>query len=417
MSQITTRVLDCGLPLIVEPIAAVRSAAITWLTPAGSAQDPADKQGLSTMLNELLQRGAAELDSRGMADALDRLGVTRSTNVGTLHLRLNASMLGDRLADALPLIVDMVRKPRLEEAAIEPVRDLCLQGLDSLADDPQERAVLTARARHNHPPLNRSGLGTRDGLGAISRDDLVEGWAERARPVGSILAVAGAVDPDSVARRLNELLAGWGGEAPGVETETSTTRGSYHHVDDKSAQVQIVLMHDAPPEKHPDSAPERVVNTVLSGGMASRLFTEVREKRGLCYAVSASYATERDYARVMAYVGTTPDRAQQSLDVLLAELERINSARDAGGGIHESEFQRAIVGIKSDLVFSGESTGARASALAYDYHRLGRARSLAEIAAEYDAVTLDRVNEYLARRSMGDRTTVTLGPAALNPPA
>ena len=105
------------------------------------------------------------------------------------------------------------------------------------------------------------------------------------------------------------------------------------------------------------------------------------------------------------------------LDVLITELHRINGPVAQGGGIDASELERAKIGLKSSLVFSGESTGARAAALASDMHRLGRARSLDEMNAAIERVTLDDMNEYLARRRLQGTTIVTLGPKSLNPPA
>lgn len=425
MPEITARTLTCGLPLIMETMSGVRSVGATWLLPAGSATDPEDRQGLCTMWSELLLRGAAELDSRAQADALDRLGLSRGTDVATLHMRLSFTLLGGRLMEALPRMADMVLSPRMDEDAIEPSRDLALQALEGLKDDPQERAVLTLRERHNPWPTGRSGMGTEAGLGAMSRQDLVEGWRRQARPVGgggaggnAVLAIAGDLDaaggPEAIADRLDGLLGGWSGAAPRVETRPAPARGTYHHVGDKSSQVQVVLMHEGPAEPSPDARLERVLSGVLSGGMASRLFAEVREKRGLCYAVSESYAADRDFGRCLAYVGTTPERAQESLDVLMAELRR---AQSPGGAVTPEEFQRAMIGIRSSLVFSGESTSARASALAGDQHRLGRPRSLEEMLDQYAKVTLDEVNAYLARRDMGPVTIVTLGPSELRPPA
>src|ERR1043165_6716293 len=135
--------------------------------------------------------------------------------------------------------------------------------------------------------------------------------------------------------------------------------------------------------------------------MSGRLFTEVREKRGLCYSVSASYRGDRDYGVVMGYVGTTPERAQESLNVLFAELERIQTP---AGKVEKDEFDRAKIGMKSRLVFSGESTGARAGALAGDWHRLGRARTLEEMAAEIDKVTLE-----IGRASWRGRGEISVG--------
>lgn len=420
MSTIWTGTLDCGMPLLIERMSGVESAGLSWLLPAGSATDPADRLGVAPMLAELVFRGAGTLDSRAQADALDRLGLSRGCEVGSRHLRLSASMQAKTVVEALPAIVDIVRRPRFEEASIDPARDLAIQSVESLSDDPHERAVVEIRRLHNDPPMNRSHLGTIEGLEAITRDDLVKHWERRVRPRGSILALAGAIDDarrDEIVRTLNRLLAGWSGEAPDVTPSASTSKGSYEHIDEDKTQVQIVLMHDAPNEADPMCPYERVVGGVLSGGMSARLFTEVREKRGLCYSVSASYSTERDTGRVLAYVGTTPERAQQSLDVLWGELNRINGTGGAGGAKAEpDEFERALTGIKSGIVFSGESTGARAGALSTDQFRLGRPRSLAELSAMFDRVTLDDLNGYLSRRTLGPASIFTLGPARLTRP-
>lgn len=413
MNKITVRTLDCGMPLVVEEMAGVRSAALSWLVPAGVATEPQGKPGLCPMWAELLMRGAGDLSSREHADALDRLGVGRSAEPGMQHLRIGATMLGTRVLEALPLIVDMVRRPRMEGESIGPVRDLALQAIESLKDDPHARAGLAARSRHFPGPFNRSTLGTVEGLNAITRTDLVEGWVARARPGGSIFGLAGAVEPDAAARKLNELLKDWSGSWPEAVPAGMPARG-YAHESDESNQVQIIVLMDGPREPETTSILEKVVVSVLSGGMSGRLFSEVREKRGLCYSVAAGYSGGKQFGAVEGYVGTTPERAQQSLDVLMAELARINTP---AGEVNQSELSRALIGMKSRLVFSGESTGARAASLASDLHRLGRPRSLDEMAAEVDAVTLERVNQYLAGRKLGRTTVQTLGPAALAMPA
>jgi predicted Zn-dependent peptidase len=400
------------MPLVVEEMPGVKSAAMSWLVPAGTATEPADRQGMAAMWAELLMRGAGPLASRDHADALDRLGVSKSTDVASYHLRLSATMIGARVSDALPLLADMVVRPRFDVEAVEPTRDLALQAIDALKDDPQQRASIAARARHFPIPLNRSQTGTREGVEAVTHAELVDGWRVRARPKGSFLAFAGAVSADALERQLNGLLRGWEGSAPAFSLDSAPPRG-YAHEQDETNQVQVLLLHDAPAEPEPGSVLEKVVASVLSGGMAGRLFTEVREKRGLCYSVSAGYASGRDFGAVTAYVGTTPERAQESLDVLWAELARIGTAE---GAVTQEEFERAVIGMKSRLVFAGESTSARAAGLASDLHRLGRARGLAEMAAQIDAVRPGEVADYLRRRAMGRVTIQTLGPAGLKPP-
>lgn len=412
MSNITTKTLDCGATLVIEKIFGVRSLGVRWLLPAGDAHDPKILLGRAAMWSELLLRGAGELDSHAQADAFDLLGASRSAENSRLFMRIGGTMLGERFHDVAPLLVDMVRRPRFDTDSIEPTRELCLQTLASLRDDPQQRCVLAARARHYPSPLNRSGLGDEKGLAALARDDLAAGWATHACPEGSIIAVAGAIEPNAAEERVESLLEDWRGAAPEYESGPTAPRG-YAHESDDSSQVQIVVVHDAPREPSDEVILEKILVSVLSGGMSSRLFTEVREKRGLCYSVNASYAAGKETGAVTAYVGTTPERAQESLDVLCAEMDRING----NAPITPEEFRRAVTGMKSRIVFSGESTGARASSLAADIHNLGRARSLAEITEQVDAVTLDQLNAYAARRTLGSMTIQTLGPDELNPPA
>jgi len=412
MNAPETRTLRCGMPLAIERITGVRSVGVCWLVSGGTAREPSEKEGLSAMWSELLFRGAGDLDSRGHADALDTLGVSRGGSPQSRFMRLSVTLLGDELEAALPLVVDMVRRPRMDEKSIEPVRDLSMQALDGLEDEPQERVMLALRARHEPSPFNRSSYGTREGLKSIQRSDLMREWQRVARPGSSIIAVAGDCDPAKVERRLNELLEGWEGSCPEPEEEGTAERG-YEHITDQTNQVHLAIGYDAPKEADPESALERVAIAALSGGMSGRLFTEVREKRSLCYSVHASYRPTRDLGRVLAYAGTTPERAQETLDVLHGELTRIMGPK---GGIDDSEFQRAVTGLKSRIVLRGESTGARAAALAGDQHTIGRPRSLEELAERIDAVTLDNVNNYLRERSVGKTTIVTIGPDPLKPP-
>jgi predicted Zn-dependent peptidase len=403
MTAIITTRFENGLVLIVEPMASVASAAVSWLLPAGSATDAADGDGVAALLGEMIFRGAGGRSSREHSDALDRLGIDRSSQVTTHHIRIGAALVGARLAEALPLIVDMVRRPALPPDALDAVRSLSLQTLEGLEDEPQSLVMLKARERHLPPPLNRHGHGDAAVLERATIDDVREAWRTRFVPGGSILSIAGSVDAQRVQAQLRELLAGWSGERAALRAAGAPARGVLH-IAQPTAQVHIAAAWDAPRERDDDSMPERLAIGVLSGGTSARLFTEVRQKRSLCYSVGAAYHAGRDHGYVSLYAGTTPERAQQTIDVCLEEIERLRA------GASEAEFRRAVIGLKSHLVMQGESTSARAAALGHDYHRLGRARSLDELAAAVDAVPFDRLTAYLAKRQIGEVTLAAIGP-------
>lgn len=393
--------------LLVEPMAGVKSCAMSWTLPAGASAEPEDKLGLSGIVAEMAQRGAGGLSSRAHADALDAAGVSRSLEAGIRTARLGATFVGQDLDKAIPLLADMIVRPALDEDAFAPSQSLAVQELDALADDPQEWVGIEAMARHLAAPLNRSTYGTREGLQACTHEDAVQFHRAKYVPEGSTISIAGDIDLVLAEDCLNAALAGWSGSARIPQAAGMPERGTAH-VEDDGAQVQIMVVRDAPADGSPAAACERVAAAVLSGGMSGRLFTEVREKRGLCYAVHAGYTPERESGWLASYVGTTPERAHESLEVLQAELDRMATPE---GAPSQEEFDRARVGLKSRIVFGGESTAARAGAMANDYRKLGRCRSLEERVAEIDAVTLDGLREHLAVFDRGRATVITLGPA------
>ena len=150
-----------------------------------------------------------------------------------------------------------------------------------------------------------------------------------------------------------------------------------------------------------------VAVNVLSGGMSARLFTEVREKRGLCYAVWASYQTFKDRACIVCYAGTTNERAQETFDVTIGELHRLQK------GIEDEEVERVQAGLKSSLIMQEESTSARAATLASDWYFLGRVRTFDEIQIAINGLTPNKILGYLRGNPPGTFTIVTLGPKPL----
>src|SRR5204862_8072546 len=165
------------------------------------------------------------------------------------------------------------------------------------------------------------------------------------------------------------------------------------------------------PETHPDYYTLRVALEVLSGGMSGRLFTEIREKRALVYNVWAGYSSLKGQGSILGYAGTSNDRAQATLDTFIAELHRFTE------GVTPDELERAKTGLKASTIMQGESTSARAGAIAHDYFMRARIRTLDEIKQAIDSVALEQVNAYLTKHEPGPFTIVTAGPKELKVPA
>ena len=149
---------------------------------------------------------------------------------------------------------------------------------------------------------------------------------------------------------------------------------------------------------------------ILSGGMGSRLFTEVREKRGLCYAVGASHRVVGGYGLVQCYLGSSPEKAQEALDVMVGELVKLAE------GVSSEELERAKTGLRASLIMMGESSGARAAGCVRDYYYLGRVRPLEEIEAAIKAVSIEDVIEHVRAHAPQGFAVATIGPKQLKTP-
>jgi predicted Zn-dependent peptidase len=402
--------LPNGLVLLAERMEHVRSAAMNFLVPAGAAFDPAGKLGVGTVLAALITRGAGDRDSRQLTLALDNLGIDRDESVGAVNLRFWGSTLARNLPAALDIYADILLRPHFPDEELEPVQALAVQDIQSLEDAPQQKVMVELRRRYYPPPLNKDKRGRQADIEGLAIADVTAQYRRLFRPNGAILSVAGNIEWEPLKAQVERLFGGWArGEQLDAVPEAHAPRSEHLHKD--TQQTQIALAFPSVPVGHPDYYSARAAAAVLSGGMSSRLFTEVREKRGLCYSVYAFHETFKDRGAMLAYAGTRADRAQQTLDVTMAELRGLVS------GITADEIDRVKAGLKSSLIMQEESTSARAGAIATDWYYLGRVRDFDEIQAAIDALTPAAILDHLARFPVKDVTLVTLGPDPLTLPA
>jgi predicted Zn-dependent peptidase len=294
---------------------------------------------------------------------------------------------------------------------VKPVieRIHALQDLQALEDAPQSKVMVELRKRYYPPPLNKDRRGRPEHIEALTIDAIKAQFRRYVRPNGAILSVAGNIEWEPLKAQVERLFSHW---EPGGNNEVvpQTHTPSSAHIHKDTQQTQIALAFPSVPVTDPDYYNARAAASVLSGGMSSRLFTEVREKRGLCYSVYAFHETFKTQGTMLAYAGTRSERAQETLDVTLAELKRLKD------GIEDDEIDRVKAGLKSSLIMQEESTGARAGAIATDWYYLNRVRSFDEIQSIIDGLTPAKILGYLERCPVRNVTLVTLGPNPLTLP-
>ncbi len=404
-----TREFDNGLTLVAQPMAQVSSSAITIALPAGASRDPADSAGSASTASLWLLRGAGDRDTRQINDVLDSLGCQHHEAAQSEHLLVSAAQLGRNLPKVLEVYADILGRPRLTDETFIPCRDLVAQILDGLEDEPMRNCHVLMREKFYPSPLGRNPLGTKESLSGLKPESLRKHLKNHLTPNGTIMAVAGNFDWKELSETVEKHFGDWNGPTPD-EVSTSPAEQGATHITKDTAQVQITLAYPAATINDELNYAARITQMILCGGMGARLFTEVREKRALVYAVVARYHSLKDFAGLFVYAGTTPQRAQETLDVTVGELRRLAE------GVGEDELARARTQLKSALIMQGESTSARADALAGDFFHLGRLRGLDEISAAIDAVTVQDVMEYVHAFPAENLTTLTIGPDKLQAP-
>ena len=404
--DIQTHLLENGLTLVLEPMADVQSAAFSLLVPAGSIYDARGQNGTAAVLTELIARGAGERDSKQLSSDLDNLGVQHQESVGSSHLTFSGATLSENLGPALRIFGDIVRRPHLPSAQFDAARAGVEQSLRAIEDEPRQKVMVELRRRSYDAPWGLPSEGNLDDLPQITPDSIRDQYERCFRPNDSILGIAGNIDIAHIKGVVEEVFGTWEQQSA-PEIQTAPHGAAHGHLEHESTQTHIGIAYDSVPYREPAYYTAWAAVGVLSGGMSSRLFTEVREKRGLCYSVHASLHSLPHEARVFCYAGTTAERAQETLDVTVQELVRL------GDGIEEDELARCKARAKSSLIMQQESTFARSSSIARDWFHLGRVVTLQEVHEKIDALTVDGVLDYVGAHPARDFTILTIGPRSL----
>ena len=261
-----------GLTLLAEKMPGMQSAAMTLLLPAGASTDPVDRSGSATVLSDLVLRGAGNRDSHQLTDYLDSLGLQRSSSVGIHHTRFGCAAVAEKVMEGLEVYADIVRRPHLPQDGFKAARDLALQALAGVDDEPRQKLMIKLREWHFPSPYGRNTMGKTEDLEKLTLDLCKEDWKQRYHARDAILAVAGHVDFKQLRDEVERHFGSWNGQ-PVPEFQIMPPPGRFHHEQQKSEQTHIGIAYPSIPETDKDYYTVRLAIEVLSGGMSGRLFT------------------------------------------------------------------------------------------------------------------------------------------------
>ena len=403
--------LGDGLVVLTEAMPGLRSASLGIWVRAGSVTERPEEMGVSHLLEHMVFKGTRRRTARELALVLERVGGSLDAYTTREHTSFQARVLDEHVDLALDVLGDLVLDPLLRESDLELEREVVLEEIATVEDTPDDLCFdLHATALWGDHPYGYSILGTRDTVAALRAADLERTHRALYHPGNLVFAAAGNIDHERFVAQVAALMAGRGaGPAatlPGLPNGGAPAGVS--RVERSTAQTHIVFGARCFGHGDPRRYALVLLSSAFGGGMSSRLFQRVREELGLAYAVFSYQSFYHDAGYVGLYVGTRSEFADRAEAVLREELARLGS-----GGLTAEELHDVKGQVKGQIALSLESSSAR-------LHRLAGAalygepfRSLEEVVARVDSVTLEEVAALAATYYDPDRQTVLrLGPLA-----
>jgi predicted Zn-dependent peptidase len=400
--------LDSGARVVTETMAAVRSVALGFWVRTGSRGESEEEAGLSHLVEHLLFKGSAKYSSLQIDQIFDAMGGELNAGTGKETTSVYARVIDTHLPEAFDVMADMVFRPAMRE--IDSERAVILEEIAMYEDDPQEKVFdLLGEAVFGDHPLGRAVIGRAPVIADTPVAEITRFHRRRYAPANVVIAAAGAVDHEALVELASERVPdGRRRGAPQFSPAPADSRPRLRFERKDTEQYHVCIGGPALSRHDERRYALRVLDTVFGGTSSSRLFQEVRERRGLAYAVYSFANGYQDTGQVGLYVGTRAENLLDALGVVSDELERL--AREPATA---DELERAKENLKGRVVLSLESTGARMTRLGSEVLAGTPLESLDEVVERIDAVTLDELGELVHELwAPQRRSAAAIGPDA-----
>jgi predicted Zn-dependent peptidase len=405
-----TTTLPSGVRVVTETMTAVRSVSLGLWLAVGSRDEHSDQLGCSHFLEHTLFKGTATRSARDIAESLDVVGGELNAFTSKELTCFHARVLDADLPVAFEVLADMVVGARNRPEDIEAERQVVLSELDALNDAPDELVYTEfCQLLLGDHPLAGETLGTLDSITRLDREAIHGYYLEHYRPEALVVAAAGNVTHDRVVALADELLGDLcrpGGARRSRTPVEAYRTGQVRILHRPSEQAHLVLGGAGLHHRDADRFAMRVLDTVLGGGMSSRLFQEIRETRGLAYSAFSYAPAYSDAGLVGAYVGTAPGKVDEVLDVLAHELDRI------ADDVTADEVERAVGALTGGTILGLEDTGSRMSRLGRQLVTGAELIDVDEALVRIGAVDVDAVRAIARRVLTAPRGLALVGPFA-----
>jgi predicted Zn-dependent peptidase len=401
--------LPSGLTVVSEHMPRVETVSFGAYVAAGTRHEVSEEQGVSHFLEHMAFKGTERRSAAQIAEEIENVGGHINAYTAREQTAYYVKVLKEDLPLGADIIADILQHSVFDAAEFEKERGVILQEIGQANDTPDDIVFdMFQQAAYPDQPMGWPTLGTEKIISTLPRDALVGFQRRNYAPARTVVAAAGNLDHDAVLdlvrRQFGALPAGTAGAVP----DAAYAGGEVREARDLD-QVHLVLGFPGVAWDDPAYFPVMLLSGLLGGGMSSRLFQEVREKRGLVYAIYSFHAPYRDGGLFGIYAGTGETQVDELLPVTLEQIRLVQRS------VTEDELRRAKAQLKSSLLMSLESTGARCESLARHLHVFGRIIPTEETVARIAEVTVADVQAAAARLFRARPTLAAVGPATRVP--
>lgn len=376
--------LPSGLTVITDTMPHLETASLGVWTGVGGRDEQPDQHGMSHLLEHMAFKGTTTRNSRQIVEEIEAVGGDLNAATSTETTAYYARVLKADVTLALDVLSDILANPSFDAEELEREKSVIAQEIGAAQDTPDD-VVFEHLSELCYPeqPLGRSLLGTPQTLSAINRDNLRDYLTTHYRGPEMVVAAAGAVDHKSVVAEVEQRFASFAVEPAPKPVPAMFGKGGSRVIHRDLEQAHLTLAMEGVPQSDLSLFSVQVFSNILGGGMSSRLFQEVREKRGLCYSIYTFHAPYSDTGFFGLYTGTDPSDAPEMMEVIVDE---INNAVET---LTEAEIARAKAQMKAGLLMALESCSARAEQMARHILAYGRPLTAEELVARIDAVSVE----------------------------
>jgi predicted Zn-dependent peptidase len=403
-------VLDNGVRVVVERIPAVKSVTIGIWVNVGSRDEQPTEAGLSHFLEHMFFKGTPSRTATEISREIDALGGEMNAFTTRETTAFYVKVLDQQLKPAISLLADLFHHSRFDAKEVEKEKQVVLEELRMVQDDPEDlvQELHTEQALEHHP-LGRPILGDASIIKSLRREQLLQYVARHYLPLQTVIAVAGNFELKVLLLLIEQSFGsfertGW----PRLNRWPPEVKGGLQVRQKPLEQAHLSLGLRGLALTHKDRYAAHALNAVLGGSVSSRLFQEIREKRGLAYSIYSYLSSFSDAGILTVYAATRPREAARVVELVCREVRRVRAH-----GVERKELERAKNQLKGSLMLSLESTHSRMSKLAKDELFHGRQTSLEEMMSEIDQVSGDQVLQ-LARSlfDLSKLSVTALGPVS-----